>query len=245
VIMTLKTRSCLFLYCLVIAPMIAGCLSTSSAISEYHPTVDGDCGVGSTTCDLRPGALKGKWGYTDKNGNFIIPAKFFGALPFSDGLALVVIRKPSMPLGSEYGEFRLAQVTYIDRSGREIRPPLSVRVARSFSEGLALVVPDTVLRLSGGCAKAGYLNKKGTWAIEPQFSEGQDFSEGLAAVNTGGNCGMGGRWGYVDKDGRLAIPAKFTWAAAFHQGRACVGNATGKEQVIDRNGSVLAYAKCQ
>jgi len=45
----------------------------------------------------------------------------------------------SSRLGTEYGEFRLAQATWIDSSGREIHKPISVRSARSFSNGLAAV----------------------------------------------------------------------------------------------------------
>ncbi len=160
-------------------------------------------------------------------------------------MALVVTRKPWQPLGSEYGEFRLAQITYIDRSGHEIHAPFSVRRARSFADGRAVVVPDFVLRAKGGCAKGGYLDTKGDWAIKPQFDGLSDFSKGLAAVNVGANCGMGGKWGYVGKEGQTVIPFKFLRARAFHNGRACVGERPREEEVIDRSGSIIPGEKCR
>src|SRR6267143_4627807 len=101
----------------------------------------------------KPVNKDGRWGYVNATGQFVIQPKYFAAEPFSEGLALVVTRKPSQPFGNEYGEFRLAQITYIDRSGHEILAPLSVRRARSFADGRALVVPDSILRIKGGMCK--------------------------------------------------------------------------------------------
>jgi len=194
---------------------------------------------------VRPAENNGRWGYVNRAGRFVISPKYFAAQPFKEGYALVVTRKPLMPLGAEAGEFRLAQVTWIDSSGREISPPLSVRRASSFSNGLAAVVPDSALRMSGGCAKGGYINTHGRWAIKPQFDGVSDFSEGLAAVNLGAKCGMGGEWGYIDKDGNTVIPFTFLSAGQFHNGRACVWQEQGQGKVIDRDGNALATEKCQ
>jgi hypothetical protein len=194
---------------------------------------------------LEPKESNGKWGFVDSAGVFVIKPKYFAAQPFHDGLAMVVARKAATPFGQEFGEFRLAQITYIDHSGRQIHPPISVREARSFSEGLAVVVPDSPLRLKSGCAKGGYLDTKGEWAIEPQFDGLTDFSEGLAAVNVGANCGLGGKWGYVDRYRRVMIQFKFQWAGPFHDGKACVKEKDGQSSVIDLNGQVIPNEKCQ
>lgn len=109
------------------------------------------------------------------------------------------------PLGTgEYGFALFGQGTYIDHSGREVRRPFLVEQVSNFSEGLAAVRPGKIF---GGCSeKVGYLNTQGEWSIKPQFDGARDFSEGLAAVNRGGKCHMGGKWGYVDKNGKLAFP---------------------------------------
>ena len=184
-------------------------------------------------------------GIREHRGTFRHRAKVLRRGAFSEGLALVVTRKPWQPFGNEYGEFRLAQITYIDSSGHEILAPLSVRRARSFAEARALVVPDSVLRTKAGCAKGGYLDMKGDWTIKPQFDGLTDFTEGLAAVNLGAKCGMGGKWGYVDKDGQTIIPFRFLWAGAFHDGQACASEKRGEEEVIDRSGNIIPGKKCR
>jgi hypothetical protein len=194
---------------------------------------------------LRPATSNGRWGYVNSEGRFVIKPKYFAAQPFKEGLALVITRKSWQPLGREYGEFRLAQITSIDDSGHEIRSPLSARRAAGFSDGLAVVVPDSALRVKGACAKGGYLNTKGEWAMKPQFDDLRDFSDGLAAVNLGAKCGTGGRWGYIDKGGHVAIPMKFLSAGQFHDGRACVAERPGESEVIDRSGNVVPGEKCR
>jgi WG containing repeat len=193
---------------------------------------------------LRPVEENGRWGFADATGELVITPKYFAAKPFHEGYALVVTRKPWTPLGDEYGEFHLAQVTWIDGAGRQIRRPLAVRRASSFSDGLASVVPDTVMRLKGGCAKGGYIDTKGQWAIREQFAGLSDFSEGLAAVNLGANCGMGGKWGYIDRNGDTVILFRFLSAGQFHNGRACAWEERGKAEVIDRGGNTLPNEKC-
>ena len=196
------------------------------------------CQAGSRT-GLERKERNGKWGYVNEAGVFVIPPQYFAAQPFVDGLALVVTKKPWTPLGSEYGEFRLAQVTWIDTSGREIHKPISVRSARSFSDGLAAVVPDSAMRLHGGCAKGGYIDANGNWAIQPRFGSVSDFSEGLAAINLDAQCGMGGKWGYINQGGVVVIAPRFLFAGQFHNGRACAMEEAHKDVVIDKTGTVV------
>lgn len=178
--------------------------------------------------------LNGRLGWIGTDGHFVIQPKYFKAGPFKEGLAWVVTRKPWTPLGTgEYGFALFGKVTYIDRSGKEIRRPFSVERFSDFSEGLAAVRPGTTY---GGCTgKVGYLNAKGEWAITPQFDEGRDFSDGLAAVNKGGSCGIDGKWGYIKKDGELTIPFPYDFASQFKNGHACV-RRDGQWKRIDKNG---------
>ena len=41
--------------------------------------------------------------------------------------------------------------------------------------------------------RAGYIDKDGKFAINPQFESGTQFRDGLAAVRTGG------AWGFIDR----------------------------------------------
>jgi len=179
--------------------------------------------------------LNGRFGYISPNGRFVIQPRYFRAGPFKDGFAWVVTRKPLAPFGrGEYGVALFGQVTYIDHSGRELMRPFSAEHVSNFSEGLAVVRPGKIV---GGCSEqVGYVDTHGQWAIRPQFDDARDFSEGLAAVNRGGKCHMGGKWGYIDKDGKATIPLQYDFAGQFKNGHACVKEAE-TWQLIDAKGN--------
>jgi hypothetical protein len=189
--------------------------------------------------------LNGRFGYIDREGRFAIALKYSYAGPFSDGFAWVRTHNPWAPLGTgEYGFLLLARYTFIDHSGKEIIHPLSVEYVGSFSEGLAAVRPGKTF---GGCDRElGYMNTDGKWAIKPEFDDGRPFSDGLAAVNRGGKCHMGGKWGYIDRDGKLVIPFQYSLAGQFRDGYACV--LRGKQwQRIDTTGrpTAIGVEKCR
>ena len=97
-----------------------------------------------------------------------------------------------------------------------------------FSEGLACVNV-------GG--KYGYIDKTGRFAIEPQFSFAENFSDGLALFSD-----EKGGLGYLDKKGKVVIKPKYEWARGFSEGLAavCLKNGDGslenrKYFYIDKN----------
>ena len=66
--------------------------------------------------------------------------------------------------------------------------------------------------------KWGYLNENGKLVIEDKYDNTRDFSEGLAAVNSGG------KWGYIDTNGKTIIPHLYRSAFRFKNGIARVQN---------------------
>jgi hypothetical protein len=149
----------------------------------------------------------GQWGFIDKAGRLVIPARFGSVEDFSDGLSLVSAN---------------SKMSYIDKKGKAVLqlddmedPQRWVTGAGRFSEGLAWVrtVDRSVL--------SGFIDKAGTFVIEPRFKEARDFSGGLAAV------AVGEKWGYVDRAGRLVICAQFREARDFSRGRAAVRTGEG------------------
>jgi len=155
------------------------------------------------------------YGYIDKDGKVVIPAKFGHAEEFHEGLAAVA--KDFMrtawgyinqqgeymiePKFSEAGDFQdgLAHVRiggkwgYIDKAGHMIIEPQFAE-ASPFSEEYALVKLNT---------KFGYINKAGTVVISPQFEWASGFSEGLAVAK------LGAKIGYINKEGKFAVPLQF------------------------------------
>src|SRR3989339_1691422 len=85
---------------------------------------------------LIPFRAGSKWGYSDKAGKLVIPARYNAARPFSEGLALVMS-------GGKYG--------FIDAAGREVIKP-AYQSAGDFGAGLAPV------KLKGSW---GYIDKAG------------------------------------------------------------------------------------
>jgi hypothetical protein len=136
--------------------------------------------------------IPGKWGYIDKTGKVIIPAKFNFADEFSEGLARVRI-------GDKYG--------YINRAGQVVVEPKydfssNEKGCSSFSEGLACIAVGD---------KLGYIDTSGNLVIKPQFDGASKFSMGLAQVVFGGLepvtpssdiVSFAGKFAYIDKIGK-------------------------------------------
>jgi len=88
--------------------------------------------------------------------------------------------------------------------------------------------------------KFGYIDKTGSWVIEPRFDNASSFSEGLAAVSEDGE------WGYVDTTGTMVIEPRLWGAFDFRGGIARVGHApvsleggTAYEGYIDKAGEII------
>lgn len=76
--------------------------------------------------------------------------------------------------------------------------------------------------------KWGYADASGAMAIAARFDTAGPFSEGLAAVSTGGE------YGYIDASGRFVIEPRFLGAEAFSEGLALV--YAGRYGYVDRKG---------
>lgn len=64
--------------------------------------------------------------------------------------------------------------------------------------------------------KVGYINSKGVTIINPTYLNGNDFTEGLAAVR------IGGYFGFIDNSGQFVIPSIYDFADNFVHGLARV-----------------------
>ena len=85
---------------------------------------------------------------------------------------------------------------------------------------------------SGESVRWGYIDSSGKLAINFQFEEAHDFSEGLASVKTGG------KWGYVGEDGKFIVNPQFDGAGFFSEGLTWV-RISGKEGYIDKAGTYI------
>ncbi len=171
--------------------------------------------LGKFSDGLAPMKIKGKFGYIDRNGKFVIQPKYDIADSFTEGLARVAIKKDQK---YKWG--------FIDKTGTP-RIPLQFDDAGNFSEGLACVGVGELF---------GFIDSNGNFAISPKFDFAGDFAEGLAPVHNV-------KFGFVDKTGKMIIPQQFDIAHGFSEGIAAVaqdpGNGSPLWGFIDKQGNFI------
>jgi hypothetical protein len=199
--------------------------------------------------DLYPVPVGGKVGFIDGSGTMVIEPRQMDNLPtFSEGIATVFVDgkagfidamgeylvEPSYEGASHFSEGLAVayqatdHIIYIDKTGQTAIDVPGMVEGRDFSEGLTVFGAT----IDFG-TKYGYMDKKGSVVIAPQFVYADDFSDGLAAVATG-NDG----WGYIDMTGAWVVEPAFTGAKPFSEGLAAVslGDRNGWGY-IDRTGA--------
>lgn len=87
-----------------------------------------------------------------------------------------------------------------------------------------ILVLITVIVITSGCSLAthsmGIYTKDGEWAVEPSYYNAMIPTEGLMAVNIGGDAY--GKWGYIDLEGNVVIDFVYDEAYPFYDGYAPV-----------------------
>ena len=187
-------------------------------------------------CKLLPVKLGGKYGYINRAGQVIIPARFDYASGFVGGMARVQI-------GDVW--------TYVNATGEVMKvtfgkPFLFAETEYDFSEGLA------VYRLGGeekydraryrtyvSGGKYGYINKSGTPVIGAEYAAAEPFREGLAAVSDGT------AYGYISKANRFVIKPTYQRAGGFSEGLAYVEEKSGPKGYVDRKGRWVIKLEAQ
>ena len=161
---------------------------------------------------------KGKWGFINKQGYFVIPPHFDSVWRISeDGLIMVQIDRKRGYIDTDYG-----------KTGEFVIPP-KFDFARGFSEGLAAVQ----IRLDTGEGTPmpimAYVNREEQY-FPFGFIAAGEFSEGLAVV-----AGKDYRYYYIKKNGQKAFSNTFEVAGGFRDGIA-VARENGKWGYIDKTG---------
>jgi hypothetical protein len=150
------------------------------------------------------------WGYLNTAGKLAIPAKYEYVTDFSGGHAsvksggkyfIIDTKGTEVPVAAaatdvkhfseSLAPYRAADNTFgfIDESGN-VAIPAQFEGVGYFHDGLAWAKANKMI---------GFIDKKGSWVIEPSFAVGKDFdpSTGLARIK------KDDRWGYVSKSGEI------------------------------------------
>lgn len=194
--------------------------------------------------------IDGGWGYVDRSGTLVIPAKYRQAALFTDGRAFarlgdqwLAIDRNGEPMqnGNDiFPEQRQGKWGFV-RSDGTVVVPFMFDGVQNFSEGLAAVQVG---------ARWGFIDRRGRVVIPPQYEDGWatprggviggppigSFSEGVAAVYRDGG------WRFIDVKGRIAVPGTFAKVGmgglGFQNGIVTV---CGKQSCgyIDKSGRVI------
>lgn len=152
-----------------------------------------------------------KFGFKDLKGKWAIRPQFESATGFSEQLAAVA--------QNENGD---QVVGFIGPDGAWRIPCQfhTILPMARFHEGRALIWARGNRR-----ERVGYIDTEGAFVIEPQFSNGQAYSGGLAAVESKG------RWGWIDLEGKWVCQPQFE----------SVGNDLSGSLIWAQRGKVLGY----
>lgn len=155
--------------------------------------------VGDRVRHVEPGTFR----FYDIARKEYIGGTFSDALPFSDGLAPVAVKRSTI-----LGFFGIDRWGYVDRGMNYVIEPAYSGAGR-FSEMLAMVRED-----SGRC---GYIDRRGTLAISYRFLVAEPFEGGKARVSEDGI-----HYWYSDKQGKKTIDCTLNGVSSFSEGMAVV-----------------------
>lgn len=113
-----------------------------------------------------------------------------------------------------------------------------------FQEGMAIVK-------NSGLAGAGVVDHTGREVVAPQYTVIYNYTNGVAAVCTGGTTIWGGKgkWGFIDQTGKVVVPLIYDQVRGNFEGDSYVLAFTGNIatqrnltiQLIDKTGKIITY----
>lgn len=155
----------------------------------------------------------GKWGYVDKDKKWVIEPQYEDAWIFEHGMGVVsnevydsgvintrgewIIEPLNASIiinttksGGRFFCIKSNEVTTIyDAKGNEIIST-NETIYQSYD-----FFPEELQFLLADNKKYGFIDKEGNWVIPPQFSDGTNFSEGVASVHKEGRG-----WSIINRD---------------------------------------------
>lgn len=191
-----------------------------SSMQEYPRFYQGVCPVKKN--------MSSTMSLIDKTGKVVVDLPVYNCTNFVDGVALGF-------LSVQKGYSKVTKAVYFNTKGvpvyknliEEVKMGGQLEPVRPLCEGLAA-------HYSYSRRLYGFRDKAGNMIISPNYSKVQDFSDGLAAVQT-----TSGKWGYIDKTGKMVIDAKFSSEPSrFSEGYAVVKKRDGTKCYIDKQGNV-------
>ncbi|MCY6371699.1 WG repeat-containing protein [Clostridium ganghwense] len=161
---------------------------------------------------------QGKWlyGYLDRQGNKVIPAKYENVSDSKEGKAIVKVREGEYQLIGLNGEvLNTYKYAYVGNRGEGLL---------AFKENID--------------GKYGFINEDGNVVIQPKYTSTQPFSGGRTVVNIAED--YGNSYGVIDKKGDFIIKPKYNDIQLLGENRVAVGIPIDKKKPF--RGSKYAIA---
>lgn len=157
------------------------------------------------------------YGYLDKEGKEIIPAKYISANDFNLGKATVQIDDNTFSLIDNFGKILSTfNFPFVGAIGDGLLP---------FKEK-----PD---------GNFGYIDEKGKAILPPKYTMALPFTANRAVVNLSEDY-IHNKYGLIDKSGKFIIPPQYNDIQILDENRAAVGKALIEDQPY--RGSMYALA---
>lgn len=158
----------------------------------------------------------GKWGYIDASGAYVIEPQFTWAGRFSENRAPVYLQNAA-------GE---TEEWFIDGSGQKcFQMQLGIEDwYADFHSSRLLVYKD---------GKYGYLDPQGNWAIESQYTQAENFKNGVAVVEQDGDA-----YKCIDIIGRTILEPRHDYHRIEIIGNVIVTRGNGNK-VFDLSGQEI------
>jgi hypothetical protein len=157
-----------------------------------------------------------KYGIIDATGNIIVEPKYDFICPYSDGICRAMYEDNTL---------------YLDLFGNILHSAPFLE-SDDYACGLACVKEKSYNLY-------GYLNRKGSYHIKPQFYKAFSFSEGLARVKIKGN------YGYIDLNGKVIIEPKYCYGWNYSEDLAAIATNQTHTKVgfINKTGELVISPK--
>lgn len=165
-----------------------------------------------------------QWSYYKRSGELLMDG-FSEAASFANGLAAAktaegwrIYDTEGNPVpGGPYDEVVTDERQMAYRNGRFFAAEAGsyfmidgegVRVGTDTYEDVKIFYENSYAAVKKN-GRWGFIDRDGSWFLEPAYEDARSFLNGFAAVQEGG------LWGFINMDGELCIPCQFTGAKDF------------------------------
>lgn len=208
----------------------------------------------------------GKFGYINREGEYVIEPKYMIGDDFSEGRAFVSNGGDTILIDTKGNEIRVfdeafltnqfsnglarlikvssegmpERMFYIDREGNTVVPASYIRTTEE-----ALAMDSSEDDYSDGLFRAyvndkyGFLDIDMNIVIPFDYDDASKFGDGLAAVYV--NAGEKSRYGYINKNNEMVIPEIYDVAYRFNNGLAVVEKDDKMAIINTRNEVVFPF----